>query len=77
MNYCFFMFFFVLSSSAFSFNTLENRSVEIKEVVDVLENGDPLSTNNSDENAIVFECYYTVKWLYKESPFIKKLDAFA
>lgn len=81
MKYFIFIFFFVFSSTAFSANTVSEVSIEVS--LEVLDTLDPveieteLKINSSNESAVAFECYYTVEWLYTDSPFIKKLDALA
>ena len=85
MKYFIFIFFFVFSFTAFSANTVSEVSLEVSLEVplEVLDTLDPveieteLKVNSSNENAVAFECYYTVEWLYTDSPFIKKLDALA
>ncbi len=77
MKYFVFAFFFVLSFTAFS----ANKTVEVPFIV--LDNIETIKTEtskdskDSKENTVAFECYYTVEWLYIDSPFIKKLDALA
>ena len=77
MKYLVFMFFFGLSFTAFSANNEYKAPFEALEDLQVKELKIELNTNNLEENAVAFECYYTVEWLYIDSPFIKKLDALA
>ena len=64
--------FCLFSFSMFSSNLLENKHVEVYDIL-VKE----ITLNTVDEKEVAFECYHTVKWLYKEFPFLKKLDALA
>ena len=64
--------FCLFSFSMFSSNLLEKKHVEVYDIL-VKE----ITLNTIDEKEVVFECYHTVKWLYKEFPFLKKLDALA
>lgn len=76
MKYFVFMFFFGLSLTAFSANTVMDESLKVLNNLPITEITNE-SSDTSVENAVVFECYYTVEWLYIDSPFIKKLDALA
>ena len=77
MKYFIFIFFFVFSFTAFSANTVSEVPLEVLDTLDPVEIETELKVNSSNENAVAFECYYTVEWLYTDSPFIKKLDALA
>ena len=80
MKYLAFMFFFGLSFTAFSANTLSEAPIKFLDNLEVNESKIEtieIENENSQENAVAFECYYTVEWLYIDSPFIKKLDALA
>ena len=77
MKYLVFVLFFGFTFSAFSANTISEAPLEIIANLEVEENTIELDTKKLEDNAVAFECYYTVEWLYTDSPFIKKLDALA
>lgn len=77
MKFFAFILFFALSFTAFSANKVAETPLEVLDNLETTEIKIELNTNNSKENDVAFECYYTVKWLYIDSPFIKKLDALA
>lgn len=76
MKYFVFMFFFGLSFTALSANTVMDDSLKVLNNISTTEIINEVPTTSND-NAVAFECYYTVEWLYIDSPFIKKLDALA
>ena len=77
MKYFVFVLFFGFTFTAFSANNVsEAPPLEIVAHLEVADNKIESETNETDvNNAVAFECYYTVEWLYTDSPFIKKLDA--
>ena len=77
MKYFVFLFIFGLSFTAFSANTVSEVRLEVLDTLKQAETEKELKAGDSYENVIAFECYYTVEWLYIDSPFIKKLDALA
>lgn len=77
MKFFAFIFFFALSFTAFSANKLPETPLKVLDNLETIETKVELKTNNSEDNVLAFECYYTVEWLYRDSPFIKKLDALA
>ncbi len=72
-----FVLFFGIGISAFSATTVTadhlslglERTIMLKEI--------PLNTKNTDEKLVAYNSYYAFEWLYKDSPFIKKLIVLA
>ena len=80
MKYFVFLFFFGLTVTTYSANTAIEKPLEVINKVEVLKSKTIIKEQDkqdTNENAIAFKCYYTVEWLYKDSPFIEKLEAFA
>jgi len=77
MKYFIFLLFFGLSVTAYSANTVVEKPIEVISNLNITDNMILINKQNTFENAVAFKCYYTVEWLYKDSPFIEKLEAFA
>ena len=80
MKSIFTILFLSLGMSMFSANTVKkNVEVQVKEVVIKKETATETKKEVSidENNAVAFQVYYAFKWLYTDSPFIKKLDALA
>ena len=80
MKSIFTILFLSLGMSMFSANTVEkNVQLNVKEVnvqkEKVTEIKDEVKID--ENNVVAFQVYYAFKWLYVDSPFIKKLDALA
>lgn len=59
-----------------------NAKVDVMETLDVLDTTKVMLIKTIDgkkevslENKVAFEYYYTMDWLYEETPFIYKLEA--
>ena len=68
-----FVLFLSIGMSIYSANsaTVDQLSINLERIVPidlVLQ-----KANKSDENIIAYNSYYVFEWLYKDSPFIKKL----
>ena len=77
MRYLFLLCFFGLSFTAFSANNLSDLPFEELDNLKRSESSIKLNSNDSKEPVVAFECYYTVEWLYIDSPFIKKFEVLA
>lgn len=80
MKYFVFLFFFGLSASVYSANSVIEEPLLILNNVEDVKNKTLINKYNKQdviEKAVAFKCYYTVEWLYKDSPFIDKIEALA
>ncbi|WP_010180468.1 hypothetical protein [Aquimarina agarilytica] len=72
-----FVLFFSLGMAAFSANTVIDNDFSLELKKDILVNKNLQKTKKSDKGDIAYNSYYAFEWLYKDSPFIKKLIVLA
>lgn len=76
MKYLIAFLFFSFSLSSFAKNNVEVLDVDVIEELTINETVINENLNTLKEATIAFECYYTMEWLYMESPFIERIVAF-
>ncbi len=76
-----FVIFLVFGMSVYASNTGIKNHLSLELDSAILAKEIPLSTKitgeKTNENIIAYNSYYAFEWLYKDSPFIKKLIVLA
>ena len=78
MKYLILVLFVTFTTSAFALNDMEFKesNIVLEKEFSLVDNETKLEIESNEKNDIIaFKCYYTMEWLYKECPFIERLEA--
>ncbi|WP_138940667.1 hypothetical protein [Aquimarina agarivorans] len=72
-----FVLFLGFGMSAFAANTATKNHLSLELNTVILKDDFLQKANKSDKNEVTYQSYYAFEWLYRDSPFIKKLIVLA